>query len=395
MLELLRRRGPLTRGELGAISGLSRTTLYDAVASLVTSGALTVSVPPAARRKRGRPAEKLNLNPAADRMIGIDFARQAVRVAAYDVALGVAGTAGEPHGPDTPWEHRVDIAWRLVTGLTGGTPRPGAFSAVGVGLAGPMGGAADNLRRVLSTLVRERFGTPAFMDNNARLAALAESVWGAATGEQNVLYLHLSHGVGGGLIVNGALHRGAHGLSGELGHIAVAPEGAPCRCGGTGCLETVAGIEGILDAYRSAGGTARDLAGLISALNTGDRTAKAVLDTAGTRIGRVLAATSHVVGPRAIVIGGELIRTGPTLMDAIRRAFDSHTMPCPRNKISLRTAGLGESAAALGAVAQLLPHTPPQPRHLPRPRPLRLHSGPAPLPTPQLGWQAMQCAGTR
>ncbi|MET8183365.1 ROK family protein [Streptomyces sp. NPDC005336] len=182
-------------------------------------------------------------------------------------------------------------------------------------------------------------------------------------------------------------------LSGELGHIAVAPDGAPCLCGGTGCLETVAGIQGILDAYRSAGGTAHDLPGLISALNAGDRTAKAVLRAAGTRIGRVLAAPSNVVGPQVIVIGGELIRTGPhTLMDAIQHAFDSHTLPCPQNRISLRTAELGESAAALGAVAQLLPHSPPPLRNLPQPRRPRLHSAPTPIPIPKPRRQA--CVGT-
>ncbi|MER8153548.1 ROK family protein [Streptomyces sp. NPDC094472] len=88
---------------------------------------------------------------------------------------------------------------------------------------------------------------------------MAETVWGAAAGERNVLYLRLSHGIGGGLVVAGTLHRGAHGVSGMFGHITVDPDGAPCECGGTGCLETVASVGAVLDAYRTAGGTAATL----------------------------------------------------------------------------------------------------------------------------------------
>jgi predicted ArsR family transcriptional regulator len=99
VLRLLRAHGPMTRGQLSALSGLSRTTLYDVVGALTDDGTVVASVPEVARRGRGRPAELLALNPEAGKLLGIEFARRAVRVAAMDAAHEIIGRAEEPHGP--------------------------------------------------------------------------------------------------------------------------------------------------------------------------------------------------------------------------------------------------------------------------------------------------------
>ncbi|MFJ7073687.1 ROK family protein [Streptomyces sp. NPDC098781] len=367
VLRLLRRHGPLSRGELVALSGLSRTTLYDIVVALVDGGTVTVSVPEVARRGRGRPVEKLALNPAAGQVIGIDFARQAVRVATASITHEVIATAGERQGATATWQERVDTAYRLVGRLTGGAPRLGALSAIGVGVSAPLAATAAELPDgdgpgAVAELVRRRFDAPVRWDNGSRLAALAESRWGAARGDRDVVYLHLSHGVGGGLVVDGTLHRGAYGLSGEFGHITVDPEGAACCCGGVGCLQTVASVGAVLDAYRTAGGAARDLGDLVAALASGDCTARAVLAGVGTRIGRVLAALSHTVDPRVIVVGGELAAVGEAVLEPIRRALDLGLLPDARAQVSLRPARFGEFGAALGAVAWLRPGTTRVPR---------------------------------
>ncbi|MEU8845231.1 ROK family protein [Streptomyces sp. NPDC048564] len=364
VLRLLRRHGSLSRGELVALSGLSRTTLFDIVVALVDGGTVTASVPEVAGRGRGRPVEKLALNPAAGQVIGIDFARQAVRVAAATITHGVIGTSDEGHAPEASWQERVERAYRLVGRLTGGPPRLGALSPVGVGVSAPMAVPAAGLPGVdghgtVTELVGQRFEAPVRWDSNARLAALAESRWGAARGERDVAYLHLSDGVGGGLVVDGTLHRGAYGVSGEFGHITVDPGGAACCCGGVGCLQTVASVGAVVEAYRAAGGAARDLPDLVAALDAGDRRARAVLAGVGTRIGRVLAAVSNTVDPRVIVIGGELAAVGRPLLAPIRRALDLGIMPGAREQVSLRPAEFGEVSAALGAVAWLRPGTTP------------------------------------
>ncbi|WP_328491803.1 ROK family protein [Streptomyces sp. NBC_00414] len=379
VLRQLRTHGPLSRGELGRLTGLSRTTLYDIVAALIDGGAVVAAVPAAAERRRGRPVETLSLHPGAGQAIGIDFARRAVHVAAVNVAHEVIGSASAPHGAGLTWGKRVDLAARLVGGLAGGTLRLGSLSGIGVGVVGPVHDApttdastpdtpapgtsgaerADSLEGAsrphedLPVLLRKRFGVPVLLDNNTRLAALAEATWGAAAGVQDVLYLRLSHGVGGGLVVGGALHRGAHGLSGEFGHITAEPGGRRCSCGKDGCLETVASIGAVLDAHPAAG----DLAGFLAALPV-DPAARRVLDDVGTRVGTVLAAVCNAVGPHVTVLGGELAEAGPALFEPVERALSAHLMPVSRPGIDLRPATLGEVGGALGAIALVLHDSP-------------------------------------
>lgn len=365
LLGLLRKHGPLSRGQLGRHSGLSRTTLYDIIAELVAGGAVVVSTPdrdPALRR-RGRPVETLTLNPEAGQAIGIDFARRAVHVAAINVAHEVIGSASEPHAADLGWDERVDLAERLVGALAGGTLRLGALSAIGVGVVGPVGAPGEEAVRAgdvggLPWLLGKRFGVPVLVDNNTRLAALAESTWGAAAGDQEVLYLRLSHGVGGGLVVGGSLHRGAYGLSGEFGHVTVDSAGVRCECGGTGCLETVASVGAVLDAYRGAGRHADDLPAFLAALESGDTAALGLLRTVGTQVGTVLAAVCNAIGPGVIVIGGELAEAGDALFGPVEAGLSAHVMPNSRHRVDLRPATLGEAGAALGGIALVLHESP-------------------------------------
>src|SRR5262249_10304074 len=157
----------------------------------------------------------------AGRVIGIEFAQRAVHVATANVAHEVIGTASEQHDPGMPWKERVDTAYRLVESLVGEPPRPSAVSAIGVGVgvagAAVARGTADvagaassdpSGHGLVSALVRQRFGAAVQLDDTVRLSALAESLWGAASGASDVLYLRLSHSIGGGLVVGGALHRG-------------------------------------------------------------------------------------------------------------------------------------------------------------------------------------------
>ncbi|MFF3492890.1 ROK family protein [Streptomyces sp. NPDC002795] len=379
VLELLRKQGPLSRAELGIRSGLSRTTLHDIVAGLLGSGAVVASTPQVETRKRGRPVEKLSLNPAAGEAVGIDFARRAVHVAAVNFAHEVVGSASEPHAPDLSWPDRVALAERLLdalaigppvadAGADGGQGRPygvhlDALTAIGVGVVGPIADPGSEHAHAqgidgLPDLLRKRFGVPVLLDNNTRLAALAEAVWGAAADSSDVLYLRLSHGVGGGLVAGGALHRGRYGLSGEFGHITVDPVGRTCECGGTGCLETRASLDAVLSRYRESGGRAQDLAAFLEAVTAAEPTALQVLERVGSDVGGVLAAVCHVVGAGVIVVGGELAEAGPALLDPVERALRRHLMPMAHHHVDLRRATLGEAGSALGGIALVLHESP-------------------------------------
>ncbi|WNI26558.1 ROK family transcriptional regulator [Streptomyces sp. ITFR-16] len=366
VLGLLRRHGPQSRAELGRRSGLSRTTLYDIVGTLVASGAVVSTAAHPGPRRRGRPVEHLTLDPAAGQAVGIDFARRAVHVAAANVAHELIGSASLAHPPELSWEDRVGLAEELVSSLAGGTLRLsalGATGAVGVGVVGPVRRSGpdeepEGSLAALAELLGKRFGAPVLLDNNTRLAALAEATWGAAAGSRDVLYLRLSHGVGGGLVVNGSLHRGVDGLAGEIGHITAEPGGAPCECGGAGCLETAASVGAVLDAFRDRGGRADAVPALLAALDAGDRAAHEVLRAAGERIGVVLAGVVNAVGPGVIVLGGELAEAGPALLEPVEGALDAHVLPLARDRLSVCRAALGEAGGAHGGVALALHESP-------------------------------------
>ncbi|WP_308401293.1 ROK family transcriptional regulator [Streptomyces sp. AC512_CC834] len=348
VLRSLRQSGPLTRGELGELCGLSRTTLYEVVSRLVDHGLVIATVPDAGPRGRGRPAERLALNPDAGRSLGIDFGRRIVRVAATAVPHDDIGTASEPCRPDAPWPERVALARRLADTLTGGRLRLDVFNGVGVSVTDPAAGSSAPVdRRALAALIGRSFGTRVRLDGAPRSAALAETVWGAAKGRRDVLYLELSDRVGGALVSAGALHHGAHGRSGEFGHITVEPAGAPCPCGGRGCLQTVASTTAVLNAYRATA----DLPDLAAALCAGEPAAHAAVRRAGTYAGRVLAGLANALGPGAVVVGGELVTAAPALMESVRRELRANVVRWgSQPPLLVRRAELGDFAAALGAV---------------------------------------------
>ncbi|MFI0939846.1 ROK family protein [Streptomyces sp. NPDC021020] len=379
VLDLLRRHGPLSRAELGARCGLSRTTLYDIVGDLAATGAVVASVPDAGQRRRGRPVERLALDPAAGQAIGIDLARRAVHVAVVNVAHEVVGTTSRAHAPELDLAGRVALVEEMVDELSGDSLRLAALRAIGVGVVGPVASApagpgdapnapgapgfpgtpgAGGHRDALAGLLAKRLGAPVLVDNNTRLAALAESVWGAAADARDVLYVRLSHGVGGGLVVDGALHHGVSGLSGEFGHISVEPRGRRCQCGGTGCLETVASAGAVLEAYRAAGGVADDIAAVTAAALAGEPAAVGVVAAAGRRVGTALAAVCNAIGPSTVVVGGELVAAGAALTDQVRAALAEGLMPVARPLLDLRPAVLGEGGAALGGIALVLHRSP-------------------------------------
>ncbi|WUS99181.1 ROK family protein [Streptomyces sp. NBC_00708] len=384
VLRLVSHHGSVTRAQLMDLSGLPRTTVYDAVAALVDSGAITTALAAGDGRGRGRPVERLSLNPGRAQFLGIDFTRRATRVALANDACQLMGVRGAEEPSTAGWQDRVRTAHRLARTLAGGSLGPGSVKGVGVGIGGPgavrgvgvggtgavrgvgvggtgavrgvgvggMGAARPGPEVEVAHLVRERFAAPVRVERGYRLAALGEATWGAAAGEPDLLSVSLSREVGGGLIQAGTLHRGPYATAGELGHVNVEREnGRPCHCGGHGCLETVASSQAVLDRYHACGGLASDIADLAVAARNAEEAACRVLAETGRAVGGVLAALANTFAPAVIVIGGALTRTGTALMDPLKRELHELVVPTVRPHLSLRAATLGTTATACGAVA--------------------------------------------
>src|SRR5262249_29466109 len=151
----------------------------------------------------------------------------------------------------------------------------------------------------------------------------------------------VSAGIGSGLVLGGRLHRGSTGFAGELGHVFVAEDGALCRCGNRGCLETVASTDAVLALLRSTHGSELTVADVLRLVAEGDLGATRVVYDAGRAIGRVLAGLASCLDPQAIVVGGELAPAGASLVDGIAEAIDRYALPGTARSLEVRAGVLG------------------------------------------------------
>ncbi|MFI6151250.1 ROK family protein [Kitasatospora sp. NPDC051170] len=199
----------------------------------------------------------------------------------------------------------------------------------------------------LADLLHDRTGLPVTLGHDVRAGGLAESVLGAARGAGDMLFVPIGTGIAAAVFCDGRPVL-AGGYAGELGHLEVEPDGAPCACGGRGCLEAVASASAVAAAYtarsgRTVGG-AEEVAAL---LRRGDAEARAVWARAVEGLAVALAAASALLAPELIVLGGGLAGAGAVLLDPVREHLAARTALLRRPR--LVRAGLGDLAGCLGA----------------------------------------------
>ncbi|GAA1488011.1 ROK family transcriptional regulator [Brachybacterium sacelli] len=346
ILLALRLHGPSTRADLVQRTGLSRATVSTATARLLTADRITSAGTAPARRSIGRTPERLALSISGAVILGVEFGHRRVTVTAMDEAHYVEGSATAVYEQDTSWPHRIRHAFELLDGL--GVPDRRAVIAVGLGVPGRI----PDRERVTDSLVAtfaSRVAREVRVDNNARLAGLAESVWGAGRDLQSFIYLRLMDGVGGALVTHGTIYDGLHGTAGEFGHITVDPAGPECRCGKRGCLEAYVSRERILEATAH-----RDLDVLREVLDAGDARRREIVAGAGRRIGVVLANTCTSLDVEGVVLGGDLVTLGRHLTAPLEAAFSENLMPARAHRIALHPGRIRQVDGALGGIALVL-----------------------------------------
>ncbi len=213
--------------------------------------------------------------------------------------------------------------------------------------------------------MRERLGLPVFLDNDANVAALAEHLYGAGRGEDDVVMLTIGTGIGGGLILNGEVYRGSIGSAAELGHIVINEDGPRCQgnCPNRGCVETYASgtalaREGTAAAERepdSALGKALAEGPIVGRTVTelaisGDALAAEVVAEAGRHLGVALASLANIFNPDVFLIGGGVAAVGDLMLEPAREELGSRALP-PMNRTPVRLAELGPEAGMVGAAA--------------------------------------------
>jgi glucokinase len=216
----------------------------------------------------------------------------------------------------------------------------------------------------LASLVGDRLRVPAWLENDANAAALAEHRRGAGRGCDHMLLIAVGTGVGGGLILDGSLYHGASGAAGELGHMLIVPNGPLCGCGRRGCLEAVASGRALerqalrLAAEQPAGLVARlaresgsDPDGRILdlAADAGDAAADAVIRQAGRYLGEALVNLVDLFNPEVIVIGGSVRKSGPRYLGSAVEIMQRDAFPQNLADVRVVEAELGDDAPAIGA----------------------------------------------
>jgi glucokinase len=303
-------------------------------------------------------------------VVGIDIGGTKILGVAFDVA-NERGSA--PIQVSTPLDP-VQLVARVQDVVEQVAAQVGPIAGVGLGMPGLVDRSGvlrygPNLPGVvdldLAAPVRQRFGVPVLADNDANCAALAEHRLGAARGVDHAIVITQGTGIGGGIIVDGRLLRGAHGFAGEPGHMVVDRSGPRCACGGIGHWEAVASGTGLANLARElvgegrgagllarAGGDPRALRGehVSAGVDAGDPDAVEILHRFARWVATGLAGLVSLFDPEVIVLGGGLSAISEDFLDEVRAALPAVVFAWDhRPPVTVVPAALGPEAGAIGA----------------------------------------------
>ncbi|MGW3124857.1 ROK family protein [Streptomyces sp. NPDC001076] len=200
----------------------------------------------------------------------------------------------------------------------------------------------------LRALLVDRLGIPVALGHDVRTGGLAEGRLGAGRGADRFFFVALGTGIAGGFGLDGRVESGAHGFAGEIGHVVVRPQGAPCPCGQHGCLERYASAAAVSEAWaKAAGDPDADAADCAKAVASGDPNAVRVWGEAVAALADGLVTALTLLDPRVLIIGGGLAEAGDVLFDPLREAVERRVTF--QKLPAIVPAALGDTAGCLGA----------------------------------------------
>lgn len=218
----------------------------------------------------------------------------------------------------------------------------------------------------LKKMLEKQTSLPVMIENDANCAALGEMWKGAGDGSKDLVCVTLGTGVGGGVIVNREIVRGIKGAAGEIGHLTSIPHGgAPCNCGKTGCLETIASATGIVRIVTEKFANGQIQTGelrnilqrrgkvsakeLFDCVRLGDAAAREVLEEVAFHLGIALANIANTLNPEKIILGGGVSRAGSILVEKVEEYFCNYAFPRVKRSTEITLATLGNDAGVIGA----------------------------------------------
>ncbi|GAA4041934.1 ROK family transcriptional regulator [Nonomuraea soli] len=310
-------QGPVSRVEIAKRTGLSSAAVTKAARPFIEAGYLeemeaTEHTGPGA----GRPASPLAIRPEREYFIGVKITDDGLIGVLTDLRAQVLETDHRPLADARVESVLADLA-ALVAGLRARRPEYGErCHHLGLSISGDVDHDTGMVRYSpflgwrqvpLATYAAQATGLVVTIENDVKALTAAEQWFGEGIGLSHFALVTIGIGIGCGLVIDGRVVVGAHGVAGEIGHIPVGGEAPPCHCGGHGCVEAIAGTGPLLAAVRAATnrpGMTIDEA--IQAAHDGDERAREVFARAGHAIGLAMAAMANLFGPARIVVTGDV-----------------------------------------------------------------------------------------
>ncbi len=379
VLDVIQRRRGISRAELATVTGLTQAAISKIVADLIAIGLVVEEGQSVSAG--GRPPVRLTINAEATHVIGIDLARSGIQ----GVLVDLNGQIHHRVAVGSRLAQAADVTLERLTILTAellswAQAHDRQVAGIGIGAPGPLNAeegvilAPPNFplwRNVpVRQIVEERFGLPVRLDNDANAQALAEGRFGAGQAFSSFIYIAVGTGVGAGLIIHGALHRGAHHVEGELGHTTVEAAGPRCSCGNRGCLELYTSTPAVVATavaalHRGEHSLISELAGgrldqvtiytIAQAARAGDQLALRILEQVAVYLGVGVVNAINLLGPEAVILGREDIQAcGELLLEPIRTTVAERCFAMAAEHVQILPAQLGDDAPAIGAACLVL-----------------------------------------
>ena len=366
LLELVRTGRAVTRSQLRALTGLSRTAVTARVSLLTAGGLLLIGEELASTG--GRPPGALVFNKDAGVVLAVAIGRSRSQLAVLDLDGQEVASDSRDHevgvGPD---ELLPSVAERLRGLLAGveppvlgiGLSLPGTLDPVrGLSIGSPVMSGWDGVE--LAPYFASVADAPLFVANDADV--LAGSVLLAGAGQlDDALVVKASTGLGLGIIADGRVLSGHLGAAGEIGHTTVDAAGdLPCRCGATGCLETIAGGWALVARMEAEGEhpgqPVEHVRDLVALALQGDSFARGLLRDSGRELGEVLAVAINLLNPAAVVIGGDMAAAFDFYVAGVRESVYRRSAPLATRDLQFVPAAHGDRAGVVGCGALALDH---------------------------------------
>jgi len=320
----------------------------------------------------GRKPSIFGLNPSAGYLVGIDVKRKSICIAITDFK-GQVITYIENH----PFvlensEESVILLCRTIRELVkkAGLEDDESILAYGFNLSGRVNNETGfcftyflGEDKSITSVLENEFNTPVFVENDSRAMTYGEYICGVAKGEKDMLFLNIAWGLGMGMIINGKLHYGKSGFSGEIGHFPILDNEQICQCGKTGCLETgasgLAAHRIIMEKLKEGRASILSekylkseeitLDDILNAVNEEDILAIEVIEEVGTTLGRAIAGLINLFNPELVVIGGKVSSAANYLMLPLKSAVQKHSLNLINRDSTIKLSKLGEKGGAIGA----------------------------------------------